>query len=88
MSEHNQIVRAILCRGGAYPMTTPKPLVTELPMQIPLCDMESEKSQLEESLIRNANLQVDGAEKSMKEIAMKLFAVILGQYGSFEFSLW
>lgn len=56
-------------------MTTPKPLVTELPMQIPLCDMESEKSELEESLIRYANLQADGAEKQMKEISMKLFAV-------------
>ncbi len=56
-------------------MTTPKPLVTELPMQIPLCDMDSEKSELEESLIRNANLQADAAEKNMKEIAMKLFAV-------------
>ncbi|KAG4078619.1 hypothetical protein HA402_015209 [Bradysia odoriphaga] len=75
VSEHSQIVRAILCRGGAYPMTTPKPLVSELPMQIPMCDMESEKSELEESLIRHANLQVDGAEKSLKEIAIKLFAI-------------
>lgn len=56
-------------------MTTPKPLVSELAMQIPMCDMDSEKSELEESLIRHANLQADGAEKSLKEIAIKLFAV-------------
>lgn len=61
-------------------MTTPKPLVTELPMQIPLCDMDSEKSELEESLIRYANLQVDGAEKQMKEIAIKLFAVSFARF--------
>ena len=56
-------------------MTTPKPLVTELPMQIPLCDLEAEKSELEESLLRYANQHADDAEKQMKEIAIKLFAV-------------
>ncbi|KAJ6644470.1 WD repeat and HMG-box DNA-binding protein 1 [Pseudolycoriella hygida] len=75
VSEHNQIVRAILCRGGAYPMTTPKPLVTELPMQIPLCDMESDKSELEESLLRNASLLIDNSEANLREIAIKLFAI-------------
>lgn len=46
--------------------------------------MEAEKSELEESLIRYANLQIDNAEKQMKEIAIKLFAVSTSVAGTFE----
>lgn len=73
--EGSQIVRAILCRGAAHPVTTPKPIVHELTMQVPLCELESEKSQLEEALLRYATQDVENAERQMKEVAIKLFAV-------------
>lgn len=74
-SESAQIVRAILCRGTSYPVTTPKPMVSELKMQMPVCDVEAEQSQLEETLIRNGCFNVDDSEKNIKVIAIKLFAV-------------
>lgn len=75
VSESTQIVRAILCRGAAYPFTTPRPMVNELKMQLPSCDIENEQTQLEEELVRYSNFDVDGAEKVLKENALKLFSV-------------
>lgn len=77
VSENLQIVRGILCRGAAYPLTIPKPMISELPMQLPVCDIESEQSQYEESLVRFSNFSTDESEKNMKENALKLFAVSL-----------
>lgn len=75
VTESSQIVRAILCRGSSFPLTTPKPMVSELKMQIPVCDIEAEQSQLEETLVRNSSFNVDDSDKNIKEIAIKLFAV-------------
>lgn len=75
VSEGQQIVRAILCRGSSYPHTTPKPMVSELPMQLPLCDIEADQSQLEETLVRNSIFNANDSDKTIKEIAIKLFAV-------------
>lgn len=73
--ESSQILQAVLCRGASYPMTNPRPMVTELPMQIPLCELDSDKSQLEETLIRYSTFNVDNSELVVKETATKLFAV-------------
>lgn len=59
-------------------------MVMELPMQVPMCDLDTEKTQLEESLLRCANFQIENVEKQMKEIAIKLFAVSL----TFESYTW
>lgn len=75
VSEAHQIVRAILCRTASYPPVTPKPMITELKMQIPLCDLDAEKAQLEEALIRFVAMKADNSQRLMKEMAMKLFAV-------------
>lgn len=75
VSESQQIVRSILCRGSSYPLTTPKPMVSELKMQLPVCDIEAEQSQLEEALVRNSIFNVEDTDKNIKEIAIKLFAV-------------
>lgn len=75
VSERLQIIHAVLCRGTSYPMTTPRPMVQELPLQLPLCDLESEKSLLEDSLLRASIMSVDNAEKTVKETAIKLFAL-------------
>lgn len=75
VSEATQVVRAILCRGSSYPLTTPKPMISELQMQLPVCDIEAEQSQLEETLIRLSTFFTNDKEKQIKEIALKLFAV-------------
>lgn len=74
VSERNQIIQAVVCRGCSYPMTNPRPIVTELGMQLPLCDLDTEKSQLEDLLVRSCNFASDDAEKTIKETAIKLFA--------------
>lgn len=79
VSEATQTVRAILCRGTSYPLTTPKPMVSEIEMRMPVCDIESEQSQLEETLIRYSNFNADDSEKNIKEVALKLFSVSLVQ---------
>ncbi|XP_033247150.1 WD repeat and HMG-box DNA-binding protein 1 [Drosophila miranda] len=75
VSERRQIVQAVLCRGTSYPMTNPRPMLQELRMQIPLCDIEVEKSELEDALLRSSLMQAEGAEKMQKETAIKLFAL-------------
>lgn len=73
--EKQQIVHAILCRATRYPMTHPRPMVQELPLQMPLSELESDRSTLEDSLLRNTVFQTDNSEKVIKESAIKLFAM-------------
>ncbi|XP_013197193.2 WD repeat and HMG-box DNA-binding protein 1 [Amyelois transitella] len=73
--EPTQTVRAILCRGTSFPLTVPKPIVAELPIQIPLCELESEKSQYEEQLVRWAHTTADVDVKTARETSLKLFAL-------------
>ncbi|EDV98142.1 GH22947 [Drosophila grimshawi] len=75
LSEPRQIIQAVLCRASSYPMTNPRPMVQELRLQLPLCDIELEKTELEDTLMRACIMQVDGAEKLQKEMAIKLFAL-------------
>lgn len=75
LSEPRQIIQAVLCRGSSYPMTNPRPMVQELRMQLPLCDIEVEKSELEDTLMRASLMQMENAEKVQKEMAIKLFAL-------------
>lgn len=75
VSESNQIVSAIMCRGSSHPLTTPKPMISELKMQMPVCDIDAEQSQLEETLVRNSSFNVNDSEQNIKEFAIKLFAV-------------
>lgn len=76
VSEYKQIVRAVLCRGTSFPMTNPRPTQMELPMKMPLCEVETDKSQWEDELIRYNNFDVEDGEKHVQEVALKLFAVI------------
>ncbi|CAH0592617.1 unnamed protein product [Chrysodeixis includens] len=75
VSETTQKVRAILCRGASFPATVPKPIVSELPIQIPLCELDTEKSQYEEQLVRWAHTTADVDVKTARETALKLFAL-------------
>uniref|UniRef100_A0A1A9WIP5 Uncharacterized protein n=1 Tax=Glossina brevipalpis TaxID=37001 RepID=A0A1A9WIP5_9MUSC len=75
LSESSQILQAVLCRGCSYPMTNPRPMMQELSLQLPLCDLESDKSLLEDTLIRSSIMAVDNESKLLKETAIKLFAL-------------
>ncbi|KAG7162954.1 WD repeat and HMG-box DNA-binding protein 1-like [Homarus americanus] len=90
-SETQGNLRCILCKGIRYPPVLPKPHVSILNMQIPLCELETEKSELEEKAVRTglllntlARLNTQGyemddsksqADKIMKEAMIKLFAL-------------
>lgn len=70
-------VRGIRCRSSNYPGFIPRPVLTELPLQPPFVELDTEKAQLEANLFMWSNLKVDGTEKKFKETALKSFAVIL-----------
>ncbi|XP_053408161.1 WD repeat and HMG-box DNA-binding protein 1-like isoform X2 [Mercenaria mercenaria] len=50
--ENPQQIRCIPCKGSRYPATLPRPAPVILPFQIPLCELNTEKSQYEELLWR------------------------------------
>ncbi|XP_017473483.1 PREDICTED: WD repeat and HMG-box DNA-binding protein 1 [Rhagoletis zephyria] len=75
VSERSQIIQAVLCRGSSYPMTNPRPMTQELTMQLPICDVEVEKSELEDTLVRASIMSIENPEKTIKETAIKLFAL-------------
>ncbi|XP_015373408.1 PREDICTED: WD repeat and HMG-box DNA-binding protein 1 isoform X2 [Diuraphis noxia] len=82
VSEARQDIRCILCKGSYYPSTTPHPFLNEIPWQIPLCDLNQEKGELEEKFWRSnialsilpeeEGLQYD---KELKTTFLKLFAM-------------
>lgn len=77
VNESLQTVSVIHCKGTMYPATTPRPILLELPLQALLCELNTDKTQMEEKLFRWSQSDVELSEKSRKEIAIKLFAVRL-----------
>lgn len=77
VSESNQKIRATLCRGTSYPLTNPRPIVREVDYCLPFCHVETEKSTLEESLMRAATFNMIGSEKTLLEKGLKLFSTAL-----------
>lgn len=49
--EKQQQIRCIACKGAPFPPTLPRPTVTILPLQLPLCELNTEKGQMEVSII-------------------------------------
>ena len=43
------LCRVILCKGLDYPPVYPLPVMTTLPVSLPLCDPQTEKSEIEVS---------------------------------------
>lgn len=50
VAEKERCTRCILCKGSHYPATTPRPNVVEIPLNVPLCDIESERTRKEAPL--------------------------------------
>lgn len=77
ISEKSQKVRASLCRGLHYPLTNPRPILREIDYSLPLCSIESEKSKIEECLVRSVNFEMEAAAKAFVENGLKLFSTAL-----------
>lgn len=75
VSESKQVIQAVHCRGASFPVTHPRPMVNELAMRMPLCEIETEKSQWEDDLVRSSIFSVESGDKAGQEAALKLFAV-------------
>ncbi|XP_058806114.1 WD repeat and HMG-box DNA-binding protein 1 [Phymastichus coffea] len=69
VSESEGLMRCILCKGSHYPQTTPRPIVTEVTLTIPLCDPESKKSENEALIWRPGNNPVDESKAMLALIA-------------------
>ncbi len=48
--------RAILCKGLNYPPVHPKPVMSTLSLKLPLCEVNTEKSQLEVGIFANVTI--------------------------------
>ncbi|XP_063695779.1 WD repeat and HMG-box DNA-binding protein 1 [Culicoides brevitarsis] len=75
VTEELKEIQAILCRGCPYPLTVPRPICGIFKTEMPLCDLDLEKSRIEEELLSCKILQVLNAQKTIKEDAIKLFAL-------------
>ena len=77
VSESSQMIRATMCHGTSYPLTNPRPFVREIKYALPLCYMETEKSKLEDAMIRATNFNMETSEKTVVENGLKLFSSAL-----------
>lgn len=77
VTESQQKIRAVNCRGTTYPLTNPRPFITEVNYAMPLCNIESEKSKLEEAMVRAAVFNVETSDKMIIENGLKLFSTAI-----------
>ncbi|CAG9804650.1 unnamed protein product [Chironomus riparius] len=77
VSESTQKIRATLCRGTHYPLTNPRPILREIDYSLPLCSIETEKSKIEECLVRSVNFEMESSSKALVENGLKLFSTAL-----------
>lgn len=91
VNEKQGVVRSVLCKGSRYPAVLPRPHASLLHMQIPICELDTEKGGLEEKILRTGLLtntlerlgktgyeveEAQGeADKILKEAMIKLFAL-------------
>nr|XP_054758246.1 WD repeat and HMG-box DNA-binding protein 1-like [Lytechinus pictus] len=81
--EKQQQIRCISCKGTPFPPTLPRPTVSILPLQLPLCELNTEKGQMEEAYWRLNLLSQDldderikaKMEREQQDNIMKLFAL-------------
>lgn len=50
VSELEQNIRCVLCKGSYYPSTVLRPIITKIPLIAPLCEPESSKTIEEQKL--------------------------------------
>ena len=47
LHENPQQVRCILCKGATYPQTLPRPTISVMQYQLPMCDLKKDKGKFE-----------------------------------------
>lgn len=70
ISESERIIRCILCKGSFYPPTNPRPIVQEIPIIIPLCEPDTEKSEKEAKIWQIGSLPEEENEAVLMLIAL------------------
>ncbi|KAG7206975.1 hypothetical protein KM043_000866 [Ampulex compressa] len=70
ISEEQRIVRCVLCKGSYYPPTTPRPIISEIPLTPPLCEIESERTEKEMRLWQLGNNPRNEDEAMLSLIAL------------------
>ncbi|KAI4502565.1 hypothetical protein M0802_002477 [Mischocyttarus mexicanus] len=70
VSEEQKSVSCVLCKGSYYPITTPRPVVTEISLTIPLCEPDSEKTEKESKLWQFGSQPLDENEAVLFLIAL------------------
>ncbi|RWS02221.1 WD repeat and HMG-box DNA-binding protein 1-like protein [Dinothrombium tinctorium] len=94
LSEIQQQVRCVLCKGSRYPLTIPRPTLLLLDFQLPLCEMSTTRSLTEEQFLRlkitnslllhlskegfDVDFQVEDSTSKITATLLKLFALALG----------
>jgi len=53
IAERNQMIKTILCRAAKYPQVLPRPTLSMVNINIPLCEADSEKTKLEKDYWKN-----------------------------------
>eukprot|EP00731_Ephydatia_muelleri_P022174 Em0014g765a len=73
-------LRCILCKEHNYPPIHPKPVMSSLPLKIPLCESQLESTELEERYLRLEMLVTSGSSDTTKAAElMKGFALACKQ---------
>ncbi|CAK9804293.1 WD repeat and HMG-box DNA-binding protein 1 [Anthophora quadrimaculata] len=70
VSEEQSIARCILCKGSHYPPTTPRPVVSEIHLNPPLCAIGSDKTEKELKLWRLGTNPLEENEAVLSLIAI------------------
>ena len=68
------ISRCILCKGTPYPPVQPRPVMISVPLKIPVCEVATERGQLEEEFIRSVSL-APSEHTMLAKTLTKMFAV-------------
>ena len=79
VSEKQNQLFAIFCKANHFPAILPRPILSSVPMGVPLCDINSDGGKLEDEAIRLRVLcnpdDTSEADMKLQETLMRLFAV-------------
>ena len=68
--------RCILAKGARYPQTLPHPVVALVPLGVPLCHPDQEKTNLEHQFLKTLLLSSTvSSDSDTTEVLVKLFAL-------------
>ncbi|KAL7298415.1 hypothetical protein TKK_0008609 [Trichogramma kaykai] len=72
INESDRTARCILCKGSHYPPTSPRPIVSEISLTVPLCDPDTERSQKEAKVWQFGSNPMDEEDDLLMLIALAI----------------